>query len=95
MGVKVGFQAEPGGETASQPRVVVPQRAMRRSGNATVVFVLREDRVERRAVSVGGSTGDGIEVLSGLRPGESVVLDPPADLGDGSRVRLRAGEGET
>ncbi len=95
MGVKVGFQAEPGGEAPLQPRVVVPQRAMRRSGDSAVVFVLRDDRVERRAVSVGGATGDGIEVLSGLRAGESVVLDPPADLGDGSRVRARTREGAT
>jgi multidrug efflux pump subunit AcrA (membrane-fusion protein) len=54
-----------------------------------VVFVLRDDRVERRAVAAGATTGDAVEVLSGLRPGDRVVLDPPADLADGERVRPR------
>jgi HlyD family secretion protein len=54
-----------------------------------VVFVLRDGRVERRAVAVGGTVGDEVEVLSGLRSGDRVVLAPPADLSDGSRVRSR------
>jgi hypothetical protein len=33
--------------------------------------------------------GDEVEVLSGLRGGDRIVVDPPADLGDGSRVRVR------
>jgi RND family efflux transporter MFP subunit len=88
MGVKVGFQAEPEAE-AARPRLLVPDRAVRREGNGGVVFVVREDRVERRAVAVGGAAGGDVEVLSGVRAGERVVLDPPADLADGSRVRLR------
>jgi multidrug efflux pump subunit AcrA (membrane-fusion protein) len=51
--------------------------------------VLRDGRVERRAVAVGGTVGDQVEVLSGLRGGDRIVLAPPAELTDGSRVRLR------
>src|SRR5438445_796586 len=89
MGVKVAFQAEPGADVAARPRLLVPERALRREKDGGIVFVLRGDRVERRAVAVGGSNAGGGEVASGLRAGDTVVLDPPADLADGSRARRR------
>jgi hypothetical protein len=70
----------------------VPGKAVRRDGNAAVAFILRDGVVERRAVAVGGMVGDEVEVLSGVRPGDRLVVNPPAELGDGSRVRARAEE---
>jgi RND family efflux transporter MFP subunit len=91
MGVKVGFQAEASGAVA-RPALRVPERAVRREKDGGIVFVVRDgDRVERRAVSLGGSAGSDLEIHSGLRAGDRVVLDPPADLADGSRVRLKGG----
>ena len=89
MGVKVAFQAEPGADVAARPRLLVPERALRREKDGGIVFVLHGDRVERRAVAVGGSTAGSVEVTSGVHAGDTVVLDPPADLADGSRVRRR------
>src|SRR6185295_17823265 len=77
MGVKVGFQSEPGGEVAARPALRIPERALRRDKTGAVVFVVRNDRVERRAVAVGGTAGSDVEVRSGLRAGDRVVLDPP------------------
>jgi RND family efflux transporter MFP subunit len=91
MGVKVGFQSEVGAEAAARPALRIPERALRRDQTGAVVFVVRDDRVERRAVAVGGTAGSDVEVRSGVRAGDRVVLDPPADLADGSRVRLRGG----
>jgi RND family efflux transporter MFP subunit len=90
MGVKVSFRGEeePEGEAAAAERVVlVPAEAVREEGEASVVFVLAGETVERRAVALGGESAGRREVLSGLRPGERVVLDPPAELADGVRVR--------
>jgi RND family efflux transporter MFP subunit len=92
MGVKVAFQGDDGAQAATRPGLVVPARALRRERDASIVFAVRDGRVERRAVATGGTTGDGVEVLSGLRIGERVVLDPPADLADGDPVRLREGK---
>jgi RND family efflux transporter MFP subunit len=92
MGVKVAFQSESDGGAPTRPRLLVPERALRREGDGAVVFVVRDDRVERRAVAVGGTVGDSIEVLSGLRAGDRIVLDPPAALSDGERVRMRNDE---
>jgi RND family efflux transporter MFP subunit len=89
MGVKVAFQAEQDAQTAPRARLLVPERALRRERDGGIVFVWHDGRVERRAVAVGGTGGDGVEVLSGVRAGETVVLDPPPDLADGSRVRRR------
>lgn len=88
MGVKVTFlrvdEAAPA--AASQPTSLVPRAAVRAEGSTSVVFVIRGDVVERRAVQVGGTDGDRLEVRAGLQAGDRVVLSPPADLADGARV---------
>ena len=50
---------------------------------------MREDRVERRAVSVGTASGDQTEVLSGVSAGERVVVDAPQTLKDGDKVKVQ------
>ncbi len=54
-----------------------------------MVFVVAGDRAERRALRVGAAREDRVEVLSGLAPGERIVLDPPAELKDGARIVVR------
>jgi multidrug efflux pump subunit AcrA (membrane-fusion protein) len=46
--------------------------------------------VELRRVEPGATLADDREVLSGLAPGESVVVKPPAELADGARVATGA-----
>jgi len=53
------------------------------------VFVVRGDRVERRAVKTGANDGDLTEVVSGLTAGDRVVTDGVATLTDGARVKER------
>jgi RND family efflux transporter MFP subunit len=91
MGVKVSFLAEPDPSAEiKRPKVLMPKSAVRTDGGSTVVFILNEDRVERRAVRVGVESGEDIEVLSGLSGGERVVTAPPATLKDGDRVRVQS-----
>jgi multidrug efflux pump subunit AcrA (membrane-fusion protein) len=45
--------------------------------------------VDRRAVRVGGTDGDRLEVLAGLQSGERVVVSPPAELTSGAQVTVR------
>jgi len=91
MGVKVAFLGapEPASAAASRPRLTVPRAAIRTDQGQAVVFVVVENRVERRAVRLGGSKGDAAEVLSGLTAGERVVVEGPPDLTDGLRVVVR------
>jgi len=92
MGVKVSFlREEPpasGATAPAAPSVLMPKAAIRSADGKSIVFVLKGDRVERRAVSVGLENGDQVEVLSGVVPGERVVVDGPATLKDGDKVTI-------
>ena len=93
MGVKVSFlsEAAPAASAGEQarPAVLVPKAAVRTANGASIVFVVRGDRVERRAVKVGTLDGDLTEVVSGLNAGDRVVTDGVATLTDGARVKER------
>jgi len=88
MGVKVAFRGDETGGAAASTALLIPESAVRREGDASTVYLVRDGVVERRAVAVGAASGDRVEVLSGLRPSDRVVLDPPAGLEDGDRVRV-------
>lgn len=92
MGVKVTFlrDTEDAADAPSpQPVALVPRSAVRQGGDETWVFVLTGETVERRAVRLGGTDGDRLEVTAGLRAGERVVVSPPPALADGARVTVR------
>lgn len=64
---------------AARPAVLVPDSAVQLLDNRPVVFVATPDgsggaRFERRDVEVGTTVGGQTQVLSGLRPGETVVV---------------------
>jgi RND family efflux transporter MFP subunit len=90
MGIKVAFLgAETPAAVAATP-VTIAKSAVRTDAGSQVVFVLAADgRVERRALRLGPAKDDRIEVVSGLTPGEKIVLEPPAALKDGDRVTVR------
>ena len=92
MGVKVAFQeadAADGTPWSDTAVVTVPQAAVRREQGRDYVYVVRDGTVERRAVAAGGQSGGEQWLRSGLSAGETVVLDPPATLADGSAVKER------
>jgi len=89
MGVKVAFQGDEA-EQRSASVVKVPRDAVRRDGDRDVVFVVRDGRAERRAVTVGTTDGDATVVLAGIAPGETVVVEGPDQLADGDRVEERS-----
>ena len=90
MGIKVTFlRDEPGaGASGGSPAVLVPKGAVGSEGGAEVVFVVRDDRVERRSVRLGGTDGSRVEIVAGLEAGERVVSPLPAGLADGVQVSV-------
>jgi len=87
MGVKVAFQDVPQEGGAGEDGVSVPAAALRREAGRDYLFVVQDGRAERRAVALGAAGGDPVIVVSGLAPGEAVVVDGPPELVDGSAVR--------
>src|SRR5213078_5357285 len=86
MGVRVSFLEEKKAAAApTQPAVrgvLVPAAALRLDGAEQVVFVLKGHKAQRRAVTLGGASGESRLVLAGVSPGEAVIIDAPAGLRD-------------
>ena len=90
MAIKVTFLREGDNATdGAQPTALVPRPAIKPVGTDNFAFVVRGDAVERRAVRLGGTDGDRVEVLAGLQPGDRVVLSPPPNLTEGSQVTVQ------
>lgn len=71
MFVTMGFQTTAGGRIT-----LVPRDAVQSLGERTVVYVPvegEEAKFTERTVRVGSSTGDFVQILDGLKPGEKVV----------------------
>src|SRR5690349_7148541 len=94
MGVKVAFleeQKPPPKGKAKGPEAVafIPKGAVRSDSSASFVYLLRDGKVERRAVSLGTDRGTDVAVMAGLTPGDSVVVKGPESLHDGDKVEIR------
>jgi RND family efflux transporter MFP subunit len=91
MGVKVAFLAEESAEAgkAAAPRALIPQAAVRDIDGKKVVFLVRENRLERRAVALGGNRGTDVEVMAGVNQGDTVLVKGPDSLREGQRVKIK------
>jgi HlyD family secretion protein len=90
MAVKVAFREAEGGAgravAGTNRGVIVPKAALRSVGGRDVVFVIRNNRAERRAVTVAGVERDEATLSAGVTTGERVALEAPADLADGAII---------
>ena len=57
--------------------LLIPQTAVKRVGQLTLVDVVEGEQLVRRHVQLGRTFGKDIEVLSGLMPGEQVLVNSP------------------
>jgi len=94
MGAKVTFLADapepaPGGAPVATSAVTIPKTAVAEREGRAVVFVADEGRASQRSVGPRPYGEDRVVVTGGVAPGEQVVLDPPAALSDGDRIRTR------
>ena len=90
MGVKVTFLRDnEDAAPAARPVTLVPKSAVKTDGKQAYVFVVVNDRADRRAVTTGGTDGERVEVIAGVNAGERVVVSPPAELSSGALVVTR------
>jgi multidrug efflux pump subunit AcrA (membrane-fusion protein) len=66
----------------------VPAGAVQADGETGVVFVIRDDVVERRAVRLGQREGDQWVVLSGVSSGARLAVGDFSKLVDGVHIRI-------
>ena len=81
-------------EGVDENALLVPQRALRRDpkGQASVLLVDGGGKVDVRRVDVGRTVGDSWQVLSGLKPGDRVIVEGGQNVRPGMSVKIR-GEG--
>jgi RND family efflux transporter MFP subunit len=88
MGVKVTFLGEETGAAQAASRVLVPHDAVRQENGQPVVFLYRDGKVERRAVRVGATEGNDVEIIAGVTAGDRLVIGSEP-LKDGQRVDVK------
>lgn len=69
----------------------VPVGTLFRRGDEWAVFVFNGGRAQLRPIEIGRRSSFEAQVVTGLEPGERVVLHPPDILEDGAPVTERAG----
>lgn len=81
--VRVDIDAE-----LHQNAVLIPFPALVRDGEETAVFVVNGNKAQRRPVKIGLTDGQHLEIVSGVKPGEMVVVDGQAGLPDGATISI-------
>jgi len=92
MNASVTFYApeKPGEKEANQasaakPLIMIPTGAIRDGA----VFMVVDGKAVRRQVQVSGTSAQGATISNGLIGGEDLIVNPPADLKDGQKVRAK------
>ena len=88
MSAKVTFLDRELTPDQQKPRTVVSPEALTVREGKIVAFLIRNGIAHEVPVQTGGRIGNMIEVKQGLHFGDTVVLNPPAKLADGSKIKL-------
>jgi RND family efflux transporter MFP subunit len=90
MSAKVAFLSREVPPDERTPRTVVQPGAIVSRGGRDVVFVVQDGKAIETRVQSAGRIGELVEVASGVKAGDKVVLKPPRALRDGSNVTVEA-----
>lgn len=93
MLARARFLANADVPAGGQPQLLaVPESVvLRHAGGHTMVWVADQARniAVPRTISIARTTPDGwVHVDSGVQPGDRLIVDPPDNLKDGSRIRI-------
>lgn len=69
--------------------LLIPTAAIIHTGIEDTVWLVSDDRVQRRPVVVGPNNFDLIQIREGLQAGDVVVVEGKDEVSDGRRVRTR------
>jgi RND family efflux transporter MFP subunit len=83
--VRVAIETDVRGET-----ILIPKRAIVEQDGESFVFVNDGETAVRRIVELGYEDGDAVEVRSGVKVGDKVIVAGQGKLKDGDKTRLVA-----
>ena len=75
--------------TAGRNAIVVPEGVVSQIDQKTsVVYIEADGKVERKSVTLGGRNNGNVEIVSGLQPGDHLIVDGFRDVFDGQEVEV-------
>lgn len=73
--------------------LAIPTEAIARNGSkATVLLVDSQDRIEEREVTIGAEGNNRVEITSGLKPNDRVVIGNRSEFRTGDRVQPQSAD---
>jgi RND family efflux transporter MFP subunit len=72
------------------PSFIVPADAIIFNQNGLRVAAVQNDTVHMQKIAIARDLGHEVEVADGVNNGDRLILNPPVDLQDGSKVQIRA-----
>lgn len=91
MGVKVAFLSDqPTASPTPTRSLSIPKTAVQKSGTRDIAWVVKDGRVERRAITLIHSSASQVTLTAGLSAGETVIINPPATLTEGASVTVKS-----
>ncbi|MBI1912814.1 MAG: efflux RND transporter periplasmic adaptor subunit [Deltaproteobacteria bacterium] len=88
MSAKVAFLSRPLNQAEETPRTGIDPAAIVTKNGNKFVYKIEGAAVIETPVQTGAKVGDFVEVISGVKPGEKVVLNPPKGVKNGSKIKL-------
>src|SRR5438067_5106981 len=90
MGIKVTFLGEQQArQSAARPAILIPQSALREQDGKKIVMIVKGEKAEHRAVTVGMNRGSDAEIVAGLAAGDQVIVKGPENLRNGQNVEVK------
>ncbi|MBM4064466.1 MAG: efflux RND transporter periplasmic adaptor subunit [Planctomycetes bacterium] len=89
MSAKVAFLERSVTPEEQNPKTALNSNAIMMNNNTRSVFLINENRVYKTPLTTGSQIGDLIEVLNGVKSGDKVVVNPPKNLRDGMRIKVK------
>jgi RND family efflux transporter MFP subunit len=87
MGVKVAFLGSEEREAPTQQAsIYIDRDALRSDTDGSFVWIVRDDAVQRRAVTTGPNSARGVQIMAGLSTGDRIVVSADSELVAGQRI---------
>ena len=71
------------------PNVVLPAEVLLFNQHGMQVATVQDDEVHMQPITIYRDFGDTVELRDGLNGGEQVVLNPPVDLVEHAKVKVK------
>ena len=68
--------------------IVIPASVVRTGMDGRYVWTVRDGRAEKRSVVIGGFSGDGVTVESGLESGDLLIVEGARKVSSGMAVKV-------